>query len=249
MLTHPIIDQLAALRLNGMHKALREQLNMPDIESMEFMQRLALLVEREATERASKALQTRLRKARLRQSACIEDIDFRTSRGLDRRLLLSLASCDWIRQAHNILLTGATGTGKSYLACALAHKACLEGYTARYLRLPRLMEHLAIARADGSYGKTMLELARIDLIVLDDWGYPILPDGPVPHELQRQAKKAIHDRPTVALPRGEKQTRDRGGAGGGPPAACPRTRRPRSPSAPPARPTRTSAPRSPPLPS
>lgn len=175
MLTHPIIDQLAALRLNGMHKALREQLNMPDIESMEFMQRLALLVEREATERASKALQTRLRKARLRQSACIEDIDFRTSRGLDRRLLLSLASCDWIRQAHNILLTGATGTGKSYLACALAHKACLEGYTARYLRLPRLMEHLAIARADGSYGKTMLELARIDLIVLDDWGIASMP--------------------------------------------------------------------------
>lgn len=175
MLIHPIIDQLASLRLTGMQKALREQLNMPDIDSMDFIQRLTLLVEREESERSSKALATRLKKARLRQSACIEDIDFRTSRGLDRKLLLSLASCDWIRKAHNILITGATGTGKSFLACALAHKACLEGYRVRYLRLPRLMEQLAIARADGSYGKVMLELARTDLIILDDWGIASMP--------------------------------------------------------------------------
>ncbi len=170
MLTHPIIDQLSSLRLTGMHKALSEQLNMPDIESMDFMQRLGLLVDREMTERSSRVLRTRLKKAKLRQNACIEDIDFRTPRGMDRQLILSLASCDWIRKSHNVLITGATGTGKSYLACALAHKACLEGYTARHLRLPRLMEQLAIARADGSYGKLMLELARCDLIILDDWG-------------------------------------------------------------------------------
>ena len=97
-------------------------------------------------------------------------IDFRTPRGLDKQLILSLASCDWIKKANNILLTGATGTGKSYLACALAHKACLEGYTVRYTRLPRLVEEIAMARADGSYGKLMLELARTDLIILDDWG-------------------------------------------------------------------------------
>ena len=170
MLTHPIVDQLVSLKLTGMHKALSEQLNISDVESMDFMERLGLMVDRETTERASRKLKTRLKKARLRQSACIEDIDFRAPRGLDKKLILSLASCDWIRKAHNILITGATGAGKSYLACALAHKACLEGYAARYLRLIRLLEEITIARADGSYGKLMLDLARCDLIILDDWG-------------------------------------------------------------------------------
>jgi DNA replication protein DnaC len=170
MLTHPILDQLKELKLTGMVKALSEQLNMPDIESMDFMTRLGLMVDRESTERANRRLATRLKKAKLRQQACFEDIDFRTPRGLDKKLMLSLASCDWIKKANNILITGATGTGKSYLACALAHKACLEGRTARYLRLPRLMEAITISRADGSYGKLMLDLARTDLIILDDWG-------------------------------------------------------------------------------
>ena len=170
MLTHPILDQLKTLKLTGMVKALSEQLNMPDIESMDFMTRLGLMVDRETTERANRRLTTRLKKAKLRQQACFEDIDFHTPRGLDKKLMLSLASCDGIKKAINILITGATGTGKSYLACALAHKACLEGYTARYLRLPRLMEAITISRADGSYGKLMLDLARTDLIILDDWG-------------------------------------------------------------------------------
>jgi len=170
MLTHPILDQLTTLKLTGMHKALSEQLNMPDIESMDFMTRFGLMADREITERANRRLTTRLKKAKLRQQACFEDIDFRTPRGLDKKLMLALASCDWIKKANNILITGATGTGKSYLACALAHKACLEGCTARYLRLPRLMEAITISRADGSYGKLMLDLARTDLIILDDWG-------------------------------------------------------------------------------
>ncbi len=170
MLTHPILDQINTLKLTGMHKALSEQINMDDIESMEFMARLGLMVDREITERSNRRLQTRLKKAKLRQQGCFEDIDFRTPRGLDKQLILSLASCDWINKAHNILITGATGTGKSYLACALAHKACLEGHTVRYMRLPRLMEDLTISRADGSYGKLMLDLARTDLIILDDWG-------------------------------------------------------------------------------
>jgi len=170
MLTHPILDQLHALKLTGMVNALSEQLNMPDIESMDFMTRLGLMVDRETTERANRRLTTRLKKAKLRQQACFEDIEFRTPRGLDKKLMLSLASCDWIKKAINILITGATGTGKSYLACALAHKACLEGHTARYLRLPRLMEAITISRADGSYGKLMLDIARTDLIILDDWG-------------------------------------------------------------------------------
>jgi len=174
MLTHPVLDQLSTLKLTGMHKALSEQMNMPDIESLDCMTRLGLLVDREITERANRRLQTRLKKAKLRQQGCFEDIDFRTPRGLDKQLILSLASCDWIKKANNILVTGATGTGKSYLACALAHKACLEGHTVRYMRLPRLMEDIGISRADGSYGKLMLDLARTDLIVLDDWGLAVM---------------------------------------------------------------------------
>jgi len=170
MLTHPILDEINTLKLTGMYKALSDQLHMPDVESLDFMTRLGLMVDRETTERANRRLQTRLKKAKLRQQGCFEDIDFRTPRGLDKQLILSLASCNWIKKANNILLTGATGTGKSYLACALAHKACLEGYTVRYTRLPRLVEEIAMARADGSYGKLMLELARTDLIILDDWG-------------------------------------------------------------------------------
>jgi len=182
MLTHPILEQLTTLKLTGMHKALCEQLNMPDMESMDFMTRLGLMVDRETTERANRRLTTRLKKAKLRQQACFEDIDFRTPRGLDKKLMLLLASCDWIRKANNILITGATGTGKSYLACALAHKACLEGCTARYLRLPRLMEAITISRADGSYGKLMLDLARTDLIILDDWGLAAM-SKPQRHDL------------------------------------------------------------------
>jgi DNA replication protein DnaC len=182
MLTHPILDEINTLKLTGMHKALSEQLNMPDIESMDFMVRLGLMVDRETTERANRRLQTRLKKAKLRQQGCFEDIDFRTPRGLDKQLILSLASCDWIKKANNILLTGATGTGKSYLACALAHKACLEGHTARYMRLPRLMEDIAISRADGSYGKLMMDLARTDLIILDDWGLAAM-NKPQRHDL------------------------------------------------------------------
>jgi len=142
MLTHPILDQINTLKLTGMHKALSEQLNMDEIESMDFMSRLGLMVDREITERANRRLQTRLKKAKLRQQGSFEDIDFRTPRGLDKQMILSLASCDWINKAYNILITGATGTGKSYLACALAHKACLEGHTVRYMRLPRLMEDI-----------------------------------------------------------------------------------------------------------
>jgi len=182
MLTHPILDQLTTMKLTGMHKALSEQMTMPDMESMDFMTRLGLMVDRETTERTSRRLTSRLKKARLRQQACFEDIDFRTPRRLDKKLMLSLASCDWIRKTINILITGATGTGKSYLACALAHKACLEGHTARYLRLPRLMEAITISRADGSYGKLMLDLARTDLIILDDWGLAAM-SKPQRHDL------------------------------------------------------------------
>ena len=149
---------------------MQQRLRLNCCHGKKLYTRRGLMVDRETTERANRRLQTRLKKAKLRQQGCFEDIDFRTPRGLDKQLILSLASCDWIKKANNILLTGATGTGKSYIASALAHKACLEGHTVRYTRLPRLMEEIAISRADGSYGKLMLELARTDLIILDDWG-------------------------------------------------------------------------------
>ena len=178
MLIHPTLDQLRTLRLEGMAKALEEQLQMSDIEDLRFEDRLALLIDREATERASRRLRTRLRKAKLRQSyACVEDVDFRSRRGLDKNLFLSLASCDWVAQHRNVLLTGPTGVGKTFLACALAQKACREGYKVQYLRMPRLFEELRLAHADGRYPRLMAGLAKTDLIVLDDWGLTPLADA------------------------------------------------------------------------
>ena len=171
MLIHPTLDQLRALRLDGMAKAMEEQLQMSDIEDLRFEDRLALLIDRESTERASRRLKARLRKAKLRQGyACVEDVDYRTRRGLDKSLFMSLSSCDWVAQHRNVLLTGPTGVGKTFLACALAQKACREGYKVQYLRMPRLFEELRLAHADGRYPKLMAGLAKTDLIVLDDWG-------------------------------------------------------------------------------
>lgn len=171
MLTHPTLDQLRGLRLEGMASALEEQLQMSDIEDLPFEDRLALLIDREVTHRYNRRLTTRLRKAKLRQkNACVEDVDYRSRRGLDKGLLMALSSCEWIAQHRNVLITGPTGVGKTYLACALAQKACREGYTVQYLRTPRLFEDLALAHADGRYPKLMAGLANTDLLVLDDWG-------------------------------------------------------------------------------
>jgi DNA replication protein DnaC len=176
MLKHPTMEKLNNLKLTGMVKALTEQQQMTEVDSLGFEERLGLLVDREATERENRKLTTRLKKAKLRQSASVEDIDFRRMRGLDKALILSLAACAWIAKGVNVLICGPTGVGKSYLACALAHKACLEGYTALYLRLPRLFEELRLAKADGRYGKLMLNYAKTDLLVLDDWGLTPMTD-------------------------------------------------------------------------
>jgi DNA replication protein DnaC len=170
MLHHPTLDKLSALRLTGMHKALQEQLALPDIDHLSFEERLGLLVDRELTEREDRRLQTRLRQAKLKQSACLEDLDTRTPRGLDKALITQLATGQWIRDGLNLLILGPTGVGKTWIACALAQQACRQGFTTRYLRAPRLFEDLHLAHADGRFPKLMAGYAKTNLIVLDDWG-------------------------------------------------------------------------------
>ena len=174
MLTHPTLNKLQTLRLTGMLAALQQQVQMPEMNDLNFEERLGLLVDREITERENRRLITRLKKAKLRQSASFEDIDFRHPRGLDKSLMLQLATGQWIRSHNNIFIIGPTGVGKTYIACALAHKACLEGYSSLYFRLPRLLQELTIAKGDGRYEKLLVSFAKTDLLLLDDWGLATL---------------------------------------------------------------------------
>ncbi|MDD2468664.1 MAG: IS21-like element helper ATPase IstB [Desulfobulbus sp.] len=170
MLTHPTLDKLESLRLHGMVQALKQQWEQPEINELSFEQRLGLLVDRETDLRRTRLMQTRLRKAKLRQNAVVEDIDFKHPRGLDRSQVLQLATCQWIKQKQNLLITGPTGVGKSYLACALSHTACREGFSVLYLRVARLFADLALARGDGRYIKLLATFAKADLLILDDYG-------------------------------------------------------------------------------
>ena len=189
MLYHPTLDKLNQLKFTGMSAALTEQQSQANINQLSFEERLGLLVDREITERDTRRLQTRLRQAKLRHSACMEDIDYRHSRALDKSMMLSLSDCHWIKQHLNVLLTGPTGVGKTWLACALAHKGCQSGYTAKYCRLPRLLQSLALSRGDGSYATVMRKLARIDVIILDDWGL-----SPLAAEQRRDLLEILEDR-------------------------------------------------------
>jgi DNA replication protein DnaC len=189
MLIHPTLDQLRTLKLTGMLKALEEQMQMPDIESLSFEQRLGLMADREITERQNRHLKTRLRKANLRQSASVEDIDYRHPRGLDKALVAMLQSCVWIKEHHNLIITGPTGTGKTFLACALAHKACREGLSALYVRIPRLLQDLFISKGDGRYGKLLKSISKTDLLLLDDWGM-----SKITSEQSRDLLEIIDDR-------------------------------------------------------
>ena len=176
MLHEPTFTLLHELRLPGMAAALEEQRGVPDVGELAFDDRLTLLLEREKTDRANRRFQRLLGHARLHLDATVEDLNFRTSRGLDRSLVLRLASCDWVTSGQSVLITGATGSGKSFLACALAHQACRHGLSARYYRLSRLLDELRLARGDGSRPRLLGRLARTQLLVLDDWGLAPLDD-------------------------------------------------------------------------
>ena len=176
MMHHPTLDKLQQLKLTGMLRALQEQDGIPDIRTMPFEERLGLMVDREMTERDNRRMQTRLRMAKLKQNSALEDIDFKTARGLDRSLIMKLAGCEWVAEHLNVLITGATGLGKTFLACALAHKACREGYSSHYVRLTRLFQELDIGRADGRYAKMMRQFAKADVMIMDEWGLAVLTD-------------------------------------------------------------------------
>ena len=170
MLNHPTLDKLKTLKLQGMIEGLQDQTRQSAIESMSFEERLGLLVDREITHRLDRRLKNRLSQAKLKQNACLEDINYQANRGLDKALLQSLQDCKWIKNHLNILIMGPTGVGKSWIACALAQTACREGYTAIYQRIPRLFQELPLARGDGSYSKLLNRLGKADVLLLDDWG-------------------------------------------------------------------------------
>ncbi len=189
MLNHPTLERLHELGLNGMAKAFTELQNNSEATQLTFEERLGLMLDREADLRASKRLQTRLRQAKLRLAAAVEDVDFRTPRGLDRALFLSLTDCRWITAGHNLLIIGPTGCGKTWLGCALGHKACRENLSVLYTRLPRLLEDLALARADGRYPRLIAALGRVKLLIFDDWGL-----APLDAEARRDLLEIIDDR-------------------------------------------------------
>jgi DNA replication protein DnaC len=169
MLTQPLFDKLTQLRLPAFREALEEQLHNPQYADLPFEDRLGMLVDRECIRRDNNRLQRRLRQSNLPLPASIEDLDLSPSRGIDRRLVLQLAQGEWIHQHLNILVLGPTGVGKTFLSCALAHSACRHDFTVRYQRTSRLLQHITLAHADGSYPKLLDTLARVQLLVFDDW--------------------------------------------------------------------------------
>jgi DNA replication protein DnaC len=170
MLNQPTLEKMQAMKMSAMVEAFEQQLSSRSHGKLSFEERLGMLIDAEYAAREQRKLSRRLQRARLRQpAACIEDIDFKTRRGLKRQAVMALARCDWIRDALNVLITGPTGTGKTYLACALANKACRLGFTAYYVRASQLPQDMAIARGDGSYPRLLKRLTRTHLLVIDDW--------------------------------------------------------------------------------
>lgn len=170
MLMSPTMEKLKLLRLLGMAKALEEQQKIKTYEKLEFNERLGHMVDAEQLDRDNKRLSSRLYRARLRHKASIEDINYHHPRKLDKALVRKLANCHWVKEHHNLIITGPTGVGKSYIGCALAHKACLEGYNSVYYRATRMFASLEVAKAEGRYAKVLQQISKMDLLIIDDWG-------------------------------------------------------------------------------
>jgi DNA replication protein DnaC len=177
MLNQPTIEKLYTMKLNGMADAFREQLETTTASQLSFEERFGFLVDRQWDWKQNRALTRRLQLAKFKERGVIEDIDYQHPRGLDRKLMRTLATSEWVRQRHNILFIGPTGIGKTWLACALAHQACRDGFFALHKRMAELFRDLAVARADGSIGQLLLKLSRVDVLVLDDFAMAPLKDS------------------------------------------------------------------------
>lgn len=189
MLINPTLDKLRAMRLRGLAEALVRQMEDPAMAQLAFEERISLLVDHLWTWRENRALARRLQKARLKMQACLEDIDYRHPRGLDRALVRSLSTSQWVRSHHNLIIVGPCGVGKSFLACAFAHRAIRDGFSALYTRAPRLFRELAVARADGSLDKLFAQLTRADVLVVDDWAM-----APLTEPERRDFREICEDR-------------------------------------------------------
>jgi DNA replication protein DnaC len=177
MLNQPTLDKLQIMKLHGMAEAFRAQLETIDTGQLSFEERFAMLVDQQWLWKENRALARRLRAARLKEKGVVEDIDYQHPRGLDRRLMRTLATSEWVRQHQHVLLLGPTGMGKTWLACALAQKACRDGFTILHKRAAELLRDLAVAHVDGSFGRLLARLSRIDVLVLDDFAMAPLKDS------------------------------------------------------------------------
>lgn len=193
MLNEQTLAKLYAMKLTGMAEGMKAQMAQPDMDGLAFEERFAMLVDAQQLYQENKRLKRLMESAKLKLSASLEDIDYRTPRGLDKSVMLSLGSCEWIRKHRNIIITGPTGTGKTYLACALAQKGCREGLGAYYMKCSKLYYSLAIARADGSYAKVATKMAKVPVLILDDFGLAVLTDSE-----RRELLEVIDDRHETA---------------------------------------------------
>lgn len=189
MLWQQTLEKMRELKLRGLLKGAEEQINGSGYHDLSFEERLGYLIDYEYLDRENRKLATRLRQAQLRQQACMEDVDYKHKRNLNRTQFLELGKCKWVKDKKNIIFTGPAGVGKSYLACALGNKICLEGYKVQYIRVPRFLTELTIAKGDGSYLKMMRGMAKVDVLILDDWGISKLND-----EQRKEFLEVIEDR-------------------------------------------------------